>query len=141
MGGFFAGLAAAGIEAIPIFAARALPYGTMTAECLASLIGMMMEAIDAAGPLDGLLVAPHGATVSEEVLDVDGHWLGLLRRRFPTLPIIGTIDPHANLSPAMIAATDAAAACVGRISPASVRAMSRAASMPRSRWSTWGFVR
>ena len=27
VGGFFAGLAAAGIEAIPIFAARALPYG------------------------------------------------------------------------------------------------------------------
>jgi microcystin degradation protein MlrC len=107
VGGFFAGLAAAEIEAIPILAARALPYGTMTAECLASLIGMMTDAIDAAGPLDGLLVAPHGATVSEEVLDVDGHWLGLLRRRFPTLPIIGTIDPHANLSPAMIAATDA----------------------------------
>jgi len=107
VGGFFAGLAAAEIEAIPIFAARALPYGTMTAECLASLVGMMTDAIDAAGPLDGLLVAPHGATVSEEVLDVDGHWLGLLRRRFPTLPIIGTIDPHANLSPAMIAATDA----------------------------------
>jgi microcystin degradation protein MlrC len=107
VGGFFAGLAAAEIEAIPIFAARALPFGTMTADCLESLIGMMTDALDAAGPLDGLLVAPHGATVSEEILDVDGHWLGLLRRRFPTLPIIGTIDPHANLSPAMIAATDA----------------------------------
>lgn len=107
VGGFFAGLASAGIEAVPIFAARALPYGTMTAECLEALVGMMTEAMDATGPLDGLLVAAHGATVSEAIPDVDGHWLGLVRRRFPTLPIIGTIDPHANLSAAMIAATDA----------------------------------
>ena len=32
--GFFAGLAAVEIEAVTIFAARALPYGTMTADCL-----------------------------------------------------------------------------------------------------------
>jgi microcystin degradation protein MlrC len=54
------------------------------------------------------LVAPHGATVSEPFPDVDGHWLGELRRRVgPEMPIIGTLDPHANLSPAMVAATNA----------------------------------
>lgn len=107
VGGFFAGLAAAGIEAVPIFAARTLPYGTMTADCLDALLSMMTAALDAAGPLDGLLVAPHGATVSERIADVDGHWLGFLRQRVGAIPIIGTIDPHANLSPAMVAATDA----------------------------------
>ena len=107
VGGFFAGLEAAGVEAVPIFAARALPYGTMTADCLDSLLQMMTAAIDAAGPLDGMLVAPHGATVSETIADVDGHWLGLLRQRVGAVPIIGTIDPHAKLSPAMGAATDA----------------------------------
>jgi len=107
VGGFFAGLEAAGVEAVPIFAARALPYGTMTGECLAALLARLDEAIDAAGPLDGLLVAPHGATVSESVADVDGHWLGRVRRRCGDIPIVGTIDPHANLSPAMVAATDA----------------------------------
>ena len=105
--GFFAGLAAVEIEAVPIFAARALPYGTMTADCLDSLLLMMTTALDAAGPLDGLLVAAHGATVSEDIADVDGHWLGLLRQRLGAIPIIGTIDPHANLSPAMIGATEA----------------------------------
>lgn len=107
VGGFFSGLEAAGLDAVPIFAARALPYGTMTAACLDALLTRLDEAIDAAGPLDGLLVAPHGATVSESVADVDGHWLGRLRGRLGGIPIIGTIDPHANLSPAMIAATDA----------------------------------
>ena len=107
VGGFFTGLEAAGIEAVPIFAARALPYGTMEAECLDALLAMLSAALDAAGPLDGLLVAPHGATVSEAVTDVDGHWLTLVRQRVGSIPIIGTIDPHANLSPAMVEATDA----------------------------------
>jgi microcystin degradation protein MlrC len=107
VGGFFGGLEAAGIEAVPIFAARALPYGTMTADCLDALLEMMTAAIDAAGPLDGMLVAPHGATVSETIADVDGHWLGVVRQQLGVIPIIGTIDPHANLSPAMVAATDA----------------------------------
>jgi microcystin degradation protein MlrC len=68
----------------------------------------MFAALDAAGPLDGVLVAPHGATVSEPWPDFDGHWLGELRRRLgPDKPIIGTLDPHANLSPAMVHACDA----------------------------------
>jgi microcystin degradation protein MlrC len=107
VGGFFGGLEAAGIEAMPIFAARALPYGTMKADCLDALLTMLSAALDAAGPLDGLLVAPHGATVSEAVADVDGHWLTLVRQTVGRIPIIGTIDPHANLSPAMVEATDA----------------------------------
>ncbi|MFM9058416.1 MAG: M81 family metallopeptidase [Planctomycetaceae bacterium] len=107
VGGFFAGLDAAGLEAVPIFAARTLPYGPLTPGCLDTLMDMLLEALDAAGPLDGLLVAPHGATVGESVADVDGHWLALLRERAGAIPIIGTIDPHANLSPAMVAATDA----------------------------------
>jgi microcystin degradation protein MlrC len=107
VGGFFAGLDATGIEAVPIFAARAIPYGTMTAACLDALLAMLQQSLEAAGPLDGVLVAPHGATVSEAVADVDGHWLALVRGRVGGIPIIGTIDPHANLSPAMIEATDA----------------------------------
>ncbi len=108
VGGFFAGLDRAGLEAVPLLAARALPFGMMTAATLAGLLAMLDDAFAAAGPLDGLLVAPHGATVSEDVPDVDGHWLGLVRRRVgPGVPIIGTIDPHANLSAAMVAATDA----------------------------------
>ena len=108
VGGFFAGLERAGIEAVPILAARALPFGTMTAATFAELMAMLEEAVAAAGPLDGMLVAPHGATASEDVPDVDGHWLGLVRGRAgPKVPIIGTIDPHANLSAAMVDATDA----------------------------------
>ncbi len=108
VGGFFAGLAASGIEAVPIFAARAMPYGVMTAECFETLLVRMDAALAAAGPLDGLLVAPHGATVAENMPDADGCWLELLRGRVGhAVPMIGTLDLHANVSPRMVAACDA----------------------------------
>lgn len=111
VGGFFAGLDEAGATTVPIFAARALPYGTVQAEAYADLIRRLDEALDRTEHLDGILVAPHGATVSEEHRDADGYWLQHLRYRFGyELPIIGTIDPHTNLSPLMIDSTDALAA-------------------------------
>ena len=108
VGGFFAGIAVERLDAAPIFAARALPYGIVSAEAFAALLTRMDAAIDRAGPLDGLLVAPHGATVSADHLDADGHWLARLRQRFGRkFPIIGTLDLHANLSPKMAGACDA----------------------------------
>src|SRR5438128_1782793 len=108
IGGFFQGLTEAKLDAVPIFAARALPYGMVEAEAFAELLRRMPAALDRAGPLDGLLVAPHGATVSEQYPDADGHWLSRLRQRFGAgFPIIGTLDLHANLSPLMVESCDA----------------------------------
>jgi microcystin degradation protein MlrC len=106
--GMFHALAEHGEEAVPIFAARAVPFGVIEAAAIERLLTLLFAELDRAGKLDGILVAPHGATVSETYPDVDGHWLSELRRRVgPDLPLIGTLDPHANLSPAMIAATTA----------------------------------
>ena len=42
------------------------------------------------------------------MLDADGHWLTQVREHVgPDVPIVGTLDPHANLSDQMIAACDA----------------------------------
>src|SRR4051812_5464821 len=106
--GMFHALEEAGEEAVPIFAARAVPFGVIEAAAIERLLEMMFAELGKAGKLDGVLVAPHGATVSEPYPDVDGHWLGELRRRIgPDVPIIGTLDAHANLSPAMVAAANA----------------------------------
>lgn len=108
VGGFFEGLEREGLEAVPIFAARAIPSGTITAAAFEELLSGLEVALRAAGPLDGLLVAPHGATVSEEYPDADGEWLRRVRETVGSaMPIIGTLDAHANLSPQMVAATDA----------------------------------
>ena len=107
VGGFFAALDEAGVTAVPIFAARALPYGTISADAWNALMSALDAALDHTENLDGILVAPHGATVSEEHRDADGSWLRHLRFRVGyDLPIIGTIDPHTNLSPLMVDSTD-----------------------------------
>lgn len=96
------------IETVPIFAARALPSGTVTAECWERLLECMFSELADAAPLDGVLVAPHGATVSAAAPDADGNWLSRLRSHLgPDMPMIGTLDAHANLSPQMAAACDA----------------------------------
>ncbi|MEQ9409619.1 MAG: M81 family metallopeptidase [Fuerstiella sp.] len=108
VGGFFGGLAAAGEDAVPLFAARALPSGQIPASDFQSLVDQLLQQVTAAGPLDGILVAPHGATVSEAFPDADGYWLNELRRVVgPDMPIIGTLDAHANLSAQMVAACHA----------------------------------
>lgn len=108
VGGFFSGLEKADIEAVPIFCGRAYPFGTITADTFAALLDMMFDALAKAGPLDGVLIAPHGATVSQSYPDGDGHWMAELRKRVgPKVPIIGTLDPHGNLSPKMVAACNA----------------------------------
>ncbi len=103
VGGFFGGLDAAGVEAVPLFAARALPSGTIRSDAFEALENQLLECVRDSVPLDGILVAPHGATVSERHADADGHWLNELRKLVgPDIPIIGTLDAHANLSPLMV---------------------------------------
>lgn len=107
-GGFFAGLEEAGIEAVPVFAARAYPFGVIQAEVFDALVAEMLEALRLAGPLDGVLAAPHGATVAENHPDADGWWLKQVRKLIgPNVPLFATLDPHANVSEDMVAATDA----------------------------------
>lgn len=112
IGGFFAGLeecnAAGDVVAVPILATRATPAGVIEATAWSQIVQRMLELTSAAGDLDGILVAPHGAAVSQQALDADGFWLAQLRTHVGNdLPIIGTLDAHANLSQQMVDACTA----------------------------------
>ncbi len=108
VGGFFERLDETDCETVPLFATRALPFGTVTDEAYTALLSELLAALRDAGSLNGLLVAPHGATVSETVWDVDGDWLTKVREVVgPNVPIVSTADPHGNLSSKMIATVDA----------------------------------
>jgi microcystin degradation protein MlrC len=108
IGGFVEGVRRAGEEPVPIFSAWAMPGGVVTAETYDAVLDMILDGLDRAGPLDGLLLGPHGAGVSENHPDMDGHWLSVVRHRVGAdVPLIATIDPHANLSQRMIDACDA----------------------------------
>jgi microcystin degradation protein MlrC len=106
--GFLDTLREVGIEAVPIFMATAPPSGTIEKAALRELLDRLFAEVEKAGKVDGYLVAPHGAAVSDEIADVDGHWLTELRKRAGVeTPIISTLDPHANLTPAMVSACNA----------------------------------
>lgn len=108
VGGFFERLDAEGVEAVPVFAAWTMPSGVIEASAAEELTRRLLTAVEAAGPLDGWLVAPHGAAVAEGEPDFDGHWLGRFRALVgPRVPVVGTLDLHANLSPRMAASADA----------------------------------
>lgn len=93
---------------VGVFAARAMPYGPIEKLCWNELMRQLANAVDKFGPYDGLLVAPHGATVAENATDADGDWLEMVRLKVGwEIPIIGTFDLHANVSMKMVNATNA----------------------------------
>lgn len=109
--GFLQGLTQEGFEAVPLFGASATPSGAIPEETSNALLEMAFGELDKAGKLDGLLVSPHGAAVGQIQRDLDGHWLTLVRQKVgPDMPVICTLDPHANVSPRMIDACNASIA-------------------------------
>ena len=108
LGGFLEGARVQGFEAVPLLATFAIPSGTIEGAAFEELIGVMISDLRSALPLDGLLVALHGATVSSNFPDADGEVARRLRGVVgPTIPIIMTLDLHANVSQQMIAHTNA----------------------------------
>jgi microcystin degradation protein MlrC len=102
LGGFFAGLDESGVQAVPCMATFAVPSGTITAEAYERLAGELLDSLRQALPLDGLLVALHGATASEAYPDADGELLRRIRELTgPAMPIVMTLDLHANISTEM----------------------------------------
>lgn len=106
--GFLEGLHAAGATAVPVYDAAATPSGTIAAAAFERLHESLLEELDRRGPYDGVLAAAHGAAVAHGHPDADGAWLASVREAIgPDVPFVATVDAHANLSPAMVAATDA----------------------------------
>jgi len=108
VGGFLQGIKEAGHEAVPLVLFAAGPAGVIPAETLDELWRLTLEQFKAKGPFDAILVAPHGAAVAEGSRhDMDGWWLTELRKLVgPKVPIVGTIDPHCNLTETMVTACD-----------------------------------
>ncbi len=100
--------AEAEVEVVPLLYAAALPAGHIAANAEQRLGAAAEEAINRAGPLDGVLALPHGAAVGETQRDFDGVWLERLRGWVGSdVPIVATLDPHANVSARMVRAVDA----------------------------------
>lgn len=98
--GFFNILAEAQAEPVPLLAAYAAASGTVTRQAFDVLVGEMEERLRAVDPVDGLLLALHGALVVEDQPDGDGEAIQRLRRILPaSVPIGVSFDLHGHITP------------------------------------------
>jgi microcystin degradation protein MlrC len=108
IGGFLRGAEELGFEAVPTYYAWAWPAGPLTEDCFRTVLDRLKERVDAAQPVDGVLLQIHGAMVVETDEDPDGTILAEVRSCLPPgVPLVATFDFHANLSPLMVSSCDA----------------------------------
>lgn len=87
-------------DLVPVIAANAVPSGKVTKEAWDYLSGEVLAAVD--DTYDGILLALHGAMVTETVEDGEGALLQAIRDKIgPDVPICVSLDLHANVTPEM----------------------------------------
>ena len=102
MGGFIDILEAAGVTPVPVCAAWAITANRLVRADFRRLANEFQQHLLAAEP-DALLLAMHGAQTAEGEDDVEGHFLELARALLgPRVPIVLTLDLHANITRRMI---------------------------------------
>lgn len=96
---------------VPSGWAGATPSAKVTREAFERIAGDLLEDLRgamSAGKLDGMLLDLHGAAVAEHVDDAEGELLERIRAMTgPDLPIVATLDLHANVSGRMLRHADA----------------------------------
>lgn len=90
-------------QLIPVCALNASP-GPVTAQSIwEEVCNALVYTIQEAQKVDGILLALHGAMVTEEMEDGEGELLEVLRSYVgPDVPIVATLDLHANVTEKMI---------------------------------------
>jgi microcystin degradation protein MlrC len=88
-----------GFELVPLLFATTGPIGTITKDAFDRIVGEIVQLLRANGPWDGVLMANHGAGVSEEFPDVDGEVAARVRATVgPDVPIGQALDLHGNIT-------------------------------------------
>jgi microcystin degradation protein MlrC len=100
----------AGVAIAPLSWGFANPAGPVSAESFERLASLILADLQAAldeGPLDGLYLDLHGAMVAEHFPDAEGELLRRARAILgPDVPIAASLDPHCNLTAAMVRHAD-----------------------------------
>jgi microcystin degradation protein MlrC len=93
---------------LPSCWAGAIPSSYVTTDAFERIAGAIVEDAAKAGSLDAIYLDLHGAAVAENALDSEGELLERLRARVgPGLPIVASLDLHANVTQRMLHEADA----------------------------------
>jgi microcystin degradation protein MlrC len=95
-------------ELVPTVACGASPSAHVTRDAYERIAKVMIDGIKAAGPRDAVYLDLHGAMVTEHLDDGEGEILARVREAIGNaLPLVVSLDLHANVTPAMVEHADA----------------------------------
>ncbi len=101
MGGFIESTEKLGVQIVPLLWTFATPSGTVEQRAYNTLKEEFLDLLRGAGQIDGVFVDLHGAMVTEGLEDAEGNLIRAIREVVGSLPIITTLDLHANITAEM----------------------------------------
>jgi len=95
-------------ELVPLTWCSAQPSGRVSRAAYEHVSALLLEGLQRAGSVDGVYLDLHGAMVAEHIDDADGELLRRVRALVgPGVPIVASLDYHANVSLLMAQAASA----------------------------------
>src|SRR3984885_691258 len=108
LAGFIGQAEVNGWELVPTIFGAASPSAHVTEDAFERIVKVMIDGIRNAGPLDAIYLDLHGAMVTEHLDDGEGEVLKRGREVIgKDLPLVVSLDLHANVTPAMVEHADA----------------------------------
>ena len=93
----------AGAVAVPLLATMAMASGTVERASFEILMNEIVERLKAAGPVDGVFLALHGAMIIEDEPDAESEIVRRVREVLgPGTPITVSLDLHGHITAAML---------------------------------------
>lgn len=90
-------------EPLPLLLCYAKSAAHVTRHAFETIVGMMLDDLAAAQPLDAVYLDLHGAMVTEDFDDGEGELMRRVRQAVgPAVPVVAALDYHANVTPAMM---------------------------------------
>jgi microcystin degradation protein MlrC len=105
--GFVAAAEASGWTLVATTWCAASPSGPVRRDAFETIAGELVDGLAQAAPLDGIYLDLHGAMVTEHLDDGEGELLDRIRRAVgPEVPIVASLDLHANVTARMVEASE-----------------------------------
>ncbi len=96
-----------GWEACPAVLIGSTPAGPVEKSFFDEFLSELHRDLKAIGPVDGVYICQHGGAIATHSHDPDGEVFSTVRDIVgPSVPVIATLDLHANVSEEMMQATD-----------------------------------
>jgi microcystin degradation protein MlrC len=95
------------IEWVPLLCARGTPFGPVSRAIYEQARDEIRQDLEETAPLDGVLLRLHGAMEVEGIGDGESDLVAAVREVVgDDIPIVASLDLHANMAPSVVAATN-----------------------------------